>query len=161
MPPKTHSSLPPAGKRSKVVAYPAQTLAEMTCKRARPIASFLKIKDYAKVSWPSEHVQIHRLHSMWGGVLVILIHINFRLPILLPQFMSSATLSSLQILMEATTLLLRVRAVRLWPRSPHPNSHTTALLHSPSMIPGLEEALNERGLNNPSDHYSDCLFVSL
>ena len=60
MPPKPHS--PPADsgrtqperKSKKDKSFPAQTLEEMNCHRARKIASSLKIKDYAKVSWPSQ-----------------------------------------------------------------------------------------------------------
>ena len=63
MPPKTapagsqttsQSSGKGRPRAAKETSFPAQTLAQMTCHRARKIASALKIKDYAKVSWPSE-----------------------------------------------------------------------------------------------------------
>ena len=65
MPPKpSKDGTPPKKSKerpAKQVSFPAQTLAEMTCKRARSIASFLKIKEYAKISWPSELAPLIKL----------------------------------------------------------------------------------------------------
>ena len=43
-----------SSRAAKKATFPAQTLAEMKCVRARIVAASLKIHDYARLSWPSE-----------------------------------------------------------------------------------------------------------
>ena len=48
------SSRAKSSRAAKKTTFPAQTLGEMKCVRARVVAASLKIHDYARLSWPSE-----------------------------------------------------------------------------------------------------------
>ena len=50
-----------SSRAAKKTSFPAQTLAEMKCVRARIVAVSLKIHDYAHLSWPSELAPVIKL----------------------------------------------------------------------------------------------------